>query len=1089
MRGRRPYLFSDTRIDSSPSLSREAFEYHLDTLTSRKQETQFEHFCRRLAEQEICPNLRPQTGPTGGGDAKVDSETYPVSDDISDRWFLGDREAGRERWAFAFSAKKDWKPKARHDVESILSTERDYACIYFITNQFAREKDRAKLEDELSSSARMPVKILDRAWIVEKVFDHNHISLAIEALGLTDVKSNQAETAGPLDVERRAELDALDAQIADTDRYQGMAYALAEDCFRAAILARGLGRIRVEVDGRFAQAGRIAEQAGFRQQQLRIAYKHAWTTYFWYDDFVRFSELYDQVEALTIGSHNASDLDMLATLYPLVRTAECYNFLNEENAKTDARRLRLVPELQRLAANAARPNNALEARAILLTVQMTDAAYENLPGQLDEVWEGFRQVLRDAEGLGTFSVERIFSAVSAIGEYVPESETFDHFFEEIIAILEVRKSEGAGGKAYVARAFQKAKKGLFYEAIRYFGRAVDRLLKEEYARDLAMALIGSSQAYESAGLNWAARTYALAATSHAVAAFERHGDLGEYVWRPLRRLAWMEAKLGRVPQFLASYEVEMVFRSQTAISQEQKAKLEDDRMSYGMLFGLLLLGARLSDLSDVARLPDNFERLGLPYARLALLKMLGHEDTLRAEGSIPPSEDESQVRDFFAEWDRQREEYEVADHPDFLLGERVEMRSILVGCEFVVSAINDPAAIAIAESFLGALESLLSTSLDHRMLPKVDRLEINVTSCGTNDGPPVLSFETTHGITRAAITHRGRLGFDSKEEIRAYSEWLHHSVIDVAVAAFSIFNAEKWVRQVLEKEKGFSRAITFSNVPLMTENVFGRIPKFSVAQWLVPEDTTYPLQHTEPENASLPQSPERKNAPTFGEGEPPPELMNTATLRHSDFRVISLIDVPRWEAARWGGAFFQYTSDVETYPPMLGLLFGEEEPARQIFEALKARLGDIDENAALRVAIIRGVSAASPHHYSVIVGSNHESPHTFESGRIVQFISRILRMTPAQPQNLNGFLEAYARSGRYLLLPAILCPKGKTPKILIDHAIGKYELHVRNAWEIGDNDPDMSALDIDDPPVIPADQPNAPALRTLERLKSFQKPT
>ena len=122
MRFRHPDLFSDTRVDDVPRLPKEVFEYHLDTLTSRKQEYQFEHFCRKLAEKEICPNLRVQTGPTGGGDSKVDTETYPVAEEIAERWWIGSPSAGSERWAFAFSAKKDWKSKVKADVKSILST-------------------------------------------------------------------------------------------------------------------------------------------------------------------------------------------------------------------------------------------------------------------------------------------------------------------------------------------------------------------------------------------------------------------------------------------------------------------------------------------------------------------------------------------------------------------------------------------------------------------------------------------------------------------------------------------------------------------------------------------------------------------------------------------------------------------------------------------------------------------------------------------------------------------------------------------------------------------------------------------------------
>lgn len=107
MRARRPELFSDSKPLVEPRLTREVFEFQLQTITKHKKEIEFEHFCRRLAEKEICPNLIPQTGPTGGGDSKVDTETYPVADHISLLWYEGvGREASQERWAFAFSAKR-----------------------------------------------------------------------------------------------------------------------------------------------------------------------------------------------------------------------------------------------------------------------------------------------------------------------------------------------------------------------------------------------------------------------------------------------------------------------------------------------------------------------------------------------------------------------------------------------------------------------------------------------------------------------------------------------------------------------------------------------------------------------------------------------------------------------------------------------------------------------------------------------------------------------------------------------------------------------------------------------------------------------
>jgi hypothetical protein len=657
------------------------------------------------------------------------------------------------------------------------------------------------------------------------------------------------------------------------------------------------------------------------------------------------------------------------------------------------------------------------------------------------------------------------------GVYAPESEAFDNLFEEMVEVLELRKSEGEGGKAYVKRGFQKLEKGLFYEAIRYFGRASDRLLANEYEANLASALIGSSYAYEAAGLNWAARNCALAAASHALTAFERHGQIGPYAWRPLSRLAEMEAKLGRVPQFLAAYELQMILWSQGAVTDEQLSQMEEERISYDILLGSMLLATRFADLPRLTRLPDPLERLGLPNARIALLEALGHEDTLREEGSIPTSETKREIGEFFEKWAQQRENHELPESPDFWLNDTAELSSVVIGCTISVFAANDPTAVAIAESLLGALESLLATSLEHRMLPKVDRLQIIARQSSEHSGLPTLSFETVLGVRQAVITHGTTLDFNSREDLEAYPEWLSHTVLEVATAVFAIVNPEEWAEQVLGEERGFARAITFSNVPLLTGRVFGR-PKTKADDRIGDDDRSYPLRRKEALSA-----PPRHSTPAtpleFGEGEPPPELLDRSKLRHSDIRVMSLIDTTKWDQAKWAGVFFQHTDDVERYPPILGLLFRERAPAENIFAALVARLGKVDERRTLRVTIIRGVSAANPSHYAVVIGSRHDA-ELLRPDKQLLFISRILHMTPETTKNLNTFLEVYRRSGRYMLAPAIVRSKDGVPELMTENIIGKYDLEVRDAWQISVNDPDIVALDPDDPPVIPTQVVDAP---------------
>src|SRR5258707_952510 len=107
LKARRPERFSDSMNEEESTLDSLTLGYPLEKITSLSQEADFQRFAFELAKREVCPNLLPQTGPTGGGDSKVDAETYPVADGLSLVWHNGiGREASSENWGFAISAMK-----------------------------------------------------------------------------------------------------------------------------------------------------------------------------------------------------------------------------------------------------------------------------------------------------------------------------------------------------------------------------------------------------------------------------------------------------------------------------------------------------------------------------------------------------------------------------------------------------------------------------------------------------------------------------------------------------------------------------------------------------------------------------------------------------------------------------------------------------------------------------------------------------------------------------------------------------------------------------------------------------------------------
>ena len=1084
MRARHPDLFSDTQVDDVLRLPKVTFEYHLETLTSRKQEYEFEHFCRKLAEKGICPNLRVQTGPTGGGDSKVDTETYPVAKEIAERWWIGSPAAGAERWAFAFSAKKKWKPKVRADVDNILSTGRDYKHIYFFTNQFVSDKQRAEQEDALSKHAKIPVHIIDRAWIVEKVYEADHLELAIATLGIEGARSERRSRPGPHDTARLAELEELDRQVADPSCYQGARYQLVEDCLRSAILARGLERPRHEVEARFVQAERLAQDIDYRLQRLRIAYNRAWTAYFWYEDYSAFSQFYEEVEQHLEDSDQAHEVELLWTLWQLLMPSVAEERIAAQDAKIESRRQRLAAMLEPIADDPLRLNNALQARTSLVFMRITQAAQAGQSDQLESYWPDLEQIVDESAPLGAYPVERLSDLVAILGEGM-DSPAFDSLYEKLADVIRQRRSDGEGGKAYSRRAFQKLQQEKPYEAIRWFGKAEELLIKEEYQADLVIALIGSSRAYECVGLLWAARNKALASVERALAAFNEQGTMPPQALIAIKRLVWIELQLGRIPQILTTMALESFVSSHLHLSEEQqKTYAEEWEMQEGVL-GIHLLNLPFEALSSVTRLPDTLEQLGLALARMAVLFALGHEQGLRDEGYIPASEDSDAVQTFFELWQDQPAAEDIPPQPELADGTTCFLKATILGSELVVETPNNAISVSIAESLLGALEAFLSTSDDQDVLPYRERMTIVFSASRQLTGGPQLRFPDGEDSSRAEIVHPVDMAFTTANERQDYMKWLQDSLVQIVLRLLMIRDARTWLEKIAGQERGLSRALAFGDALTLDTSVFGETARVRLTDWLETDAQSYAVLRDGPWREVKPSSPDRPmKSPKFSSGPPPADMRDTERLKHTDRRVLSPIDIPLWDQAKWRGTLFTWFPKT---PPMLAILFEDGQAGQAIFRAWKERWGDEDKDEALRVAIITGLSKWNPAKYAVVVGPSLRQMAENEK-KVVTYVSRINLMSPTVSTNLDNFITAYKKAGVFLLAPAQLSTGSTNPRMpFVQLAIAKRQLDIRQAWQIGENDPDISVLVDADEPVIPAWVTDPPVNKALMRRRNMSR--
>ncbi|MFN6525298.1 hypothetical protein [Nostoc sp. ChiSLP03a] len=1091
MRARRPYLFSDTQVVGEPLLDRNVFEYHLETLTNRKEDLEFEHFCRKLAEKELCPNLLPQTGPTGGGDSKVDSETYPVSDAISIRWYEGiGREAASERWAFAISTKQQWRSKVRSDVQGIAETERGYTLIYFISSRYIKDKDRANIEDELQKKYNINIRVLDRTWILDKVFQNKREHLALETLKI-NLPLTQAIKKGSLDTARETELNELETQIQDSSRYRGVEYQLIEDCLEAAILSRELELPRIEVEGRFTRAERIAEQYGTHQQKLQCAYAKAWTSFWWHDDFYTFNSIYNDVERLAIGSSQVTDIELLANLWQVLWATVQRSQLNASDAKLKVRTKILRAELQRLQAEKDRPSTALKSRSIELLMDLSESKQEYI--ELKRILEEFGKVFAEGEGLVNFPVAPLIKILMELGEYLPDDPGFDKLFESVLLLSQQRESRATSGRMLLKRGRQKLLGGNRYEAIRLLGRAQHNLAMHECHGELIAALALCASAYESVGLLWAARSNMLLAASQAFNEFWEDGTITIQAFACLQRLVWLELQLGRIPITLAWIENATVIAQVVGLDEKAQERFLKERETQDQVLGILLLKTAFKDLQCLGSISSILKKLNFHHSFIASLYALGYEDILRSEGWIPQEEDEPSVHQFFNAWTAQPVSNDLPEPPEFLAQDRVELRSQVLGCNVVAEVLNNNKSLFIAESILAAFEAFLATSLDSNLVPHQPNIRFQILPLDSI--ADVINFhikeeDTEKFETIIEVKHSVNESYIAELNSETLNEKLADLILRVIFKIAYVTNPEQYFEGLLRDELAYSRAFNFTNVATAIWNILGKSPKLQLTDWNLSDSEKYfPPRRASTWNSKTIQNTSEEQAtpisPQPGQGEPPPELKSIDHLKHRDRKILSLINVHLWDKAGWCGIGVAFIPNSQNLPLLeLALLFRDENASKKIFAQWREAVGETDVEEKIRVSIITGIDADNPAAYRVVIGINPDCITASNNSQTILGY-RIRTVEPKDSRNIDQFIEFYKNLGFYILTPGYISQDGSSPDFFWEFGIMKRQIFIRPAWQIEEHDFDLCGIQPDDKVIIPQNIKDPPVIRALARLREL----
>lgn len=1072
MRGRRPTLYSDTLVESSAPLTRDAFEYRLQTITARSEEAPFQRFVHALLEVEVCPNLIPQTGPTGGGDSKVDAETYAVADAISERWWSGTaREAANAQWAFAISAMQDWRKKARLDIDNVLASGRTYQRIHFVTNQFVKDKDRAKFEKELTRRAgNIPVRIFDRTWIVQAVYDHDHWPIAERELGLPTARSKTPGAIGPLDADRSRQLAAVEAEIAVPARFANSPVQLAHAWLTSAQLARGLGRAREEVDQRFDRAIEAARRSGDARCLRRMLYQKVWTAYWWFDDYTAVIGGYDAIEALLDEDTNSWDLEQLTNLYTLLHSAEMYNWLPAGAAALEARRDRLRRLLERLSARCSHPTDAAWARTHLLHLNFL--ADPKNPQQHEETVKGFQTLLREVEHLPEYPVESLCEVISVFAQFPFTIEGLDAIADRAGELVGRRLGAQAQARQLLDRAAHKVGQKAPEDALRLLGRATS-LLQRQPSR--GMYLEGAwitAQAYCDVGLFCAARAHLLLGLNRSLRSVVEDAEVSSDSLGFALRLAWVELAAGRLPLVLDALHYADAMAGALDLSDKGKAAYLSERQDLEVLLSRSIARSAQADAEAIRAAPAALGARQLHLAEQTALALLGNpQDALQtmtggadlaALQAIPWPADAGPI--------------------DWESGATGTIQSRILGCDLRATGMETKEARTLAMAIFAALEGFAATAFADRLTPGHDRLLL---SLDDSQSAQALSMSIDEDECGDPVVH---LGF-ARGTLSTYAATpeFHQKVVEVVASVIAHVCTpgarSDWERMfsrdaVHDRAFGLLSVCTLDDTSLESPTLDALRPPDSTIAELVGGGRFQP-----PEDVAA--GPDIWHVEVRMDKPP----ANALRFHHRHTRRVGAINDPLWNRAGWQGVGI---ARAPGRVPEMYLMFRDADAAKKILRGWHRRIDGGDADQILRMAVITDVDKNHRAYYRVGIAPADTGPVT-DATETLMIAVRSNTMTPEHSTNLDAFLDAFAQHGRFYLGVAAAPADPRFPFSPLNVApIELTKLEIKAAWQIEANEQVFAMMlrSEDDPYIPPAIEAPAelPVMRLIEAARGRGRP-
>lgn len=1029
----RPENFSDTTITYEVPLTQELLDLQLNLLSTKKLQSSFEEFIIAIAKRVITPNIKPQTGPDGGGDGKVDAETYEVSNDISDKWYsLEDTARGKEYWAFAISCKKEWKTKIKSDIEKIIATQRGYTKILFFTNQYIKSSSRTKVEDKLSIDYNINVKIYDANDISKWVFQHKCIDIALSTLGFSDTYKKKSINIGPNDKRRKEELDKTEQKI--LRHVEGLDTQYIEELRDAYILSRGLEEPRTIIEGRFQRAIKECQKHGSQQQMFNIIYDYAWTSFFWFEDIESTYKHYKILKELIEIHCNVTRVEKLTNILTGIKNATKVGLFDPDQLKNEVEYIKSLKE--KLDKDKYKQSSALFLAIYIQEQKIIDNLHSG--NSIDENLTIIRPLLIQSVFHLEINIESQFKIIKLLSNCIEENDIFEQLIDDFAEIIAEKRSKAEAAKVRLSRAEDHFYKKRWSDTIKQLGFCVYAFEQESYTKELIYSSGMMGIALSNLDLPYSAQAYLVKSATLLIQDFFHSGIIHQHLITVLHKLCEIELKLGRIIMYLNWLELLSVVSTNSQFNEEDSYKTycieEDTAWAYRFAFSNL-------QKPSVAKLPNILERMGMFNSFEYLKYLLGYKEEVDND-YLPTLEEISNKL--------QGKEQEVNnnfyDKLNISTTGKAYARTTASNFTITINYDNHPKVQRIAELLLASIESLMATVHMFEIIPINNTILINIIRTDKESNIVYNDVNNNYDFYLNIST------FNYEIFWKCFVTFLYHLLTTNALTKESI---ETMLKDKQNGERLMDRIAVLQRTEMSLNNILGEDYKYRIEDWAREKDKIYTYKGD-------------KNFFTQ-------DFYKTKQSNIEIYNINSNINL--WNNAEWKGCCFIH-DQWNQYPPTFGLTFLDIDKGRKIISEWKSKYN-------VTIYIIKGINLNHPTWYRVCIAPTLTKENN--TNRYCTTICRKHTMTPNTYENLSRFESDYQKHKECYIM-AIQMKEDNSiimPSSFYD-AFKFNNIEIHEAYKIKTSDFAKIAIEKDDNPYIPNEyKHNAPILRVLEELKKI----